>query len=150
MASRQSDGMYQGRRRDDGEAGGYRRERPSSIVSDQREQGGRRGRRENHVSCPLYDKLADMRDDEDDISWVVPTIAALSSRTTSSDHHENIYILILHHEFLTSGSVLCEVPYGGVPLPGQRGIIYRENNLPIPLLRIMGRYLKTFSAAIVH
>ncbi len=59
-------------------------------------------------------------------------------------HMEIVYVLIIHHYIITQNENLNKplvLPYDGSVLPGGKGILLKQEQLPVPLIKIITIYL---------
>ena len=59
-------------------------------------------------------------------------------------HMEIVYVLIMHHYIITQNENLNKplvLPYDGSVLPGGKGILLKQEQLPVPLIKILTIYL---------
>jgi hypothetical protein len=93
----------------------------------------------------IYDKLKERPSSEEiDISRVSEMISSVRSSNPKKamEIYTMIYVLIIHHHYVTTGSVPSTPPYGMIRNVGGKGIIINVNSsFPIDLLDVIYLYL---------
>jgi hypothetical protein len=101
-------------------------------------------------SYPLYDKLATgvIADSIVDLSSLAGSIRSIGKlpATDAAAHYEELAALVLHYFTLSNGTLPSNVPFGGEAMYGASGILYRLQNFPLPLSRILAQYIIQYSS----
>jgi hypothetical protein len=93
----------------------------------------------------IYDKLKEHPVSlETDISRVSEMISSVRSSNPKKamEIYTMIYVIIIHHHYVTTGIVPSTPPYGMIRNIGGKGVIINVNSsFPVDLLDIIHRYL---------
>jgi len=103
-------------------------------------------------SYPLYDELIKRIEEKEnkiiDNSQMCATINSLAfmDKKSASEHYEEIYVLLLHHEFIVNQGVLfSKIPNDGKTLPGDNGVLYTAQKLPVKAKQLVNEYIEYYS-----
>jgi len=101
---------------------------------------------------PLYNELIrqinEKQESNIDISQMCLTINSLAflDKEASKEHYEELYCLLLHHETVENDGILfSKVPNDGKTLPGDNGVLYTPEKLPVKPRQIINQYLEYYS-----
>lgn len=104
------------------------------------------------MNYPLYDELlrliAEKQDKNIDIPEMCMTINSLAfwPKDLAADHYEEIYTLLLHHECVQNqGVIFSKVPNDGKTLPGDSGVLYTPQKLPVKPRQLIDQYIEFYS-----
>lgn len=89
---------------------------------------------------PLYDGLLNLADKSQEISIDMGRVCATINKLPS-EHCEQIYALIYHHEMKSNGFKYKQLPYKSATFNGGKGILFTMSNLPIILRKIISIYV---------
>lgn len=97
---------------------------------------------------PLYDELIkqikEKRDKNIDIAQMCSTINSLAylDKSISVEHYEELYVLLLHHDCVENNGILfSKIPNDGKTLPGDNGILYTPEKIPVRPRQLIDQYL---------
>jgi hypothetical protein len=103
-------------------------------------------------SYPLYDELIKQIKEKPnkniDISQMCLTINSLSflDKETATEHYEEIFALLMHHEYVENNGILfSKVPNDGNILPGDSGVLYTPEKLPVRARQLIDQYIEYYS-----
>jgi len=92
------------------------------------------------MEFPLYDQLAHMAED-------VPTSVWNYTMNLPTTHVQVVFALVWHHAAVHAGAVAApsgkkiSLPYHGKVFDGNKGVVFRLDDLPADLKRIVGHYI---------
>jgi hypothetical protein len=98
---------------------------------------------------PLYDELvrkvkarSENGVDIKRLCSTINNIAQTNSTESMLEHYAEIGALILHYEFIITGSIPTAIPYDAKIMVGGKGILYTITSMPPDLQRIIGQYIE--------